>query len=140
MERASQDTAYSLPFSNAPTFIQAILERFHTLDLYLHPNASAFLTALLEWYEPPPSGHVRDALGDALPVSFSYLPLAVQEMYREPGFATPSLVQQAINDAEIETEVQCKGCLAIWDGNAQCQCGQVGCGQVVDTNVHLVLP
>jgi hypothetical protein len=138
MERASQDTVYGIPFSNAPHFIQAILQRFHTLDLYLHPSASQFLTALLEWYEPPSSGQSQHDLDDDMPVYFWSLPFAVQQMYLEPGFATPELVRQANHDLETETEVQCKGCLSIWDGNAQCLCGQAGCGQVVDTNVPLV--
>lgn len=139
MERASQDTPFGLPFSNAPHFVQAILKRFHTLNLFLHPNASQFLTALLEWYEPPPSQHVACSRMNPIPALLPYLPLAVQQMYLEPGFATPELFQQAINDTETETEVQCLGCLSIWDGNAQCQCGQFGCGQVVDTNVPLMI-
>ena len=121
MNRASRDTKYKIPFELAPMFVQATLARFHELDLYLHANASSFLTALLEWYEiPENSFRLPGSIDDEEQFYVSALPLCVQQMYATEGFSCDRLIEVASMMTNSECLVQCKGCLSIWDGDSLC--------------------
>jgi hypothetical protein len=136
MDSASRYTKYKIPFEHAPRFVHAVLARFHALDLYLHADASQFLTALLEWYEVPTQIlHLPDTLDDAESFYVSGLPLCVQRLYVTAGFSDAVLRETACLAVNEDCMVQCKGCLKIWDGNVQCSCEKPGCGDVVDTNI-----
>jgi hypothetical protein len=135
MECASRDTKYKIPFENAPRFVRAVLARFHELDLYLHADASQFLTALVEWYEVPVQRfHLPDTMDAAESFYVSGLPVCVRRLYVTAGFSNAVMRETAFLSVNEECMVQCKGCLSIWDGEIDCQCGKPGCGDVADTN------